>query len=263
MKKFLTSLVIFAFIVQFSWAQESTISSDAFAKLMQTYLKSETGQEAIGKATQGYIAKQQKKIQEERAKKEKVAFEEQFKNPIKVDVTGSPFKGPKDAKVTLVEFSDFQCPYCKKGANTAEQVVKAYPKDVKFVFKNLPLPFHKEARPAAKAALAANKQGKFWEMHDALFADQGKLGEELYLEAAKNIGLDLEKFKKDLEDPEIEAQISADEKLARQVGISGTPGFVVNGVLVKGAFPFSHFKKIIDRWLSADPTKPLAEQAKG
>ncbi|MCB0317866.1 MAG: thioredoxin domain-containing protein [Bdellovibrionales bacterium] len=149
----------------------------------------------------------------------------------------------------MVEFSDFQCPYCKRGADTMAEVLKAYPNDVNLVFKNLPLPFHKQAGPAAKAALAAGKQGKFWEMHDRLFNNQQRLSAGFYEEQAKDLGLDVEKFKTDLNDPELEKQLKADMDLAQKHGISGTPGFFVNGVEVRGAMPVDHFKGIIDRWL--------------
>ena len=136
-----------------------------------------------------------------------------------------------------------------------KEVLKNYPKDVKLVFKNLPLPFHKNAEPAARAALAAGKQGKFWEMHDKLFANQKKLNEAFYTSTAKDLGLNVETFKKDYASDELKKQVKDDAAQARKLGIQGTPGFTVNGVMVKGAYPFDHFKGIVDRWLSDDPTK--------
>ena len=231
-------------------AKSEGITQVEFVKAMDKYLETDSGQEKIGNSMQEYFMKQQKKAQEDRAKEEQKEMEEQMKNPVKIDIGNSPVKGPADAKITIVEFSDFECPFCSRGANTIEEVLKAYPEDVKVAFKNLPLAFHKNAKPAAIAALAAGRQGKFWEFHDVLFKNQRGLNEELYLNTAKELGLDIEKFKKDLTDKEIIASIEEDEKLARKLGISGTPGFSVNGVLVKGAYPFDHFKGLIDKMLA-------------
>lgn len=259
MKKLISLILIPFLLVACQKGEAPKVNNDitqaAFSKAMEKYLASESGQEKIGDSMQTYFRNQQKKAQAERAKQEGKSLEDQFKNPVKVDVGNAPTKGPKDAKVTIVEFSDFECPFCSRGANTIEEVLKAYPKDVRVAFKNLPLPFHKNAKPAAIAALAAGKQGKFWEMHDVFFKNQKGLTSELFLKTAKDLGLNMEQFKKDLTDKDLAAQVDADEKLARKLGISGTPGFTVNGVLVKGAYPVSHFKQIIDRWLSEDPTK--------
>ncbi len=165
--------------------QNTELSQVEFTKAMEKYLGTEDGQAKLGNAIQEHFKKQQKKAQEDRDKQEQTSLEDQFKNPVKIDVGSSPVKGPANAKVTIVEYSDFECPFCKRGASTAEQILKAYPNDVKLVFKNMPLPFHKNAKPAALAALAAGKQGKFWEMHDKLFENQGKLGDALYTETAK------------------------------------------------------------------------------
>ena len=225
------------------------ISKEAFAKAMEAYLETESGMEKIGDAMQTYFQKQQQKAQAERAKQEEQALEDQFKNPIKVDVGNAPTKGPKDAKITIVEYSDFECPFCSRGANTIEEVLKAYPNDVKVAFKNLPLPFHKNAKPAALAALAAGRQGKFWEMHDVLFQNQRALTPELFNSTAEKLGLNMDKFKADMAHPVLSKQVDDDAKEANKIGITGTPGFVVNGVLVKGAYPLSHFQSIIDRQL--------------
>ncbi|MGI5861320.1 MAG: DsbA family protein [Myxococcales bacterium] len=158
----------------------------------------------------------------------------------------SPFKGPAHAKVTIVEWSDFECPFCSRGANVAHEIMKAYPNDVKFVFRHQPLSFHKNARPAAKAAMAAHRQGKFWEMHDQLFANAKSLTEENFIAWAKELGLNVDKFKADMADPEIDKQISMDSSDGMKIGASGTPTFFVNGRKVSGAQPFGSFKSIID-----------------
>lgn len=225
------------------------IPSADFEKAIEKYLNTEKGREAIGSAVEKHFRDRQDQARKAQEERQAAELEAQFKNPVKVDVGNSPVKGPKDARVTIVEFSDFECPYCAKGKEVVEQILQAYPKDVKVVFKNLPLPFHDQAKPAAQAALAAGKQGKFWEMHDKLFDNQRDLNSDFYEKAAKELGLNVDQFKKDMQSEEIVKQVEADTKLAEKHGIQGTPGFFVNGVAVKGAYPFEHFKKIIDRWL--------------
>lgn len=220
-----------------------------FDQQMDAYLQSEKGKEQVGKALESYMQERQARARKQAEEQQQAELERQFKNPVKIEVGNSPVKGPANAKVTIVEFSDFQCPYCARGKETMEQVLKAYPNDVKLVFKNLPLAFHQQATPAAKAALAAGRQNKFWEMHDKLFENAQKLSPAFYEEAAKELGLDLAKFKKDMADPAIEKQIEEDKALAAKNDIQGTPGFFVNGVAVKGAYPLDHFKTIIDRHL--------------
>jgi protein-disulfide isomerase len=154
-------------------------------------------------------------------------------------------KGPKDAKVTVVEFSDFQCPFCAQAAGLLDKVTDAYPKNVKFVYKNYPLPFHKNAMPAAKAAIAAGKQGKFWEMHDKLFENQRNLGDDFYVQAAKEIGLDVEQFKKDMESDATQQQIAQEMKEARAAAVRGTPTIFIDGKKPQGR-SFELFKGLID-----------------
>lgn len=250
--KLLHSIVLAAFslVLITPSVQAADLSQGQFDSMMEKFLTDEANVAKIGDALEGYFKKkrenQQKAAQEAQAKQ----LEEQFKNPVKVDVGNAPIKGPKDAKVTIIEFSDFQCPFCKRGMDTMDAVAKEYPKDVKIAFKHLPLPFHPEAKPAARASIAAQKQGKFWEMHDKLFENQKSLGEELYMSLAKEIGLDMEKFKKDFNDPAVAKQVDDDAAQATALGVRGTPGFFVNGVQVRGAQPLPEFKKLIDRWLN-------------
>ena len=128
--------------------------------------------------------------------------------------------------------------------------MKDYPKELKVVFKQQPLPFHKDARPAAKASLAAHKQGKFWEYHDVLFENMKKLKPENLEEYAKGLKLNMKKFKKAMADPALEEQIKRDQALAAKIGARGTPTSFVNGYMVRGAQPVAAFKKIIDRELA-------------
>ncbi len=167
--------------------------------------------------------------------------------PQKVPLSAhSPRKGPRAAKVTIVEFSDFQCPFCSRVVPTIKEIVEKYPKDVAIVFMNQPLSFHPMAMGAAQGFLAASKQGKAWEMHDKMFANQQALNPPDLEKYAQELGLNVAKFKKDFADPKIKEEIAADQKLGSSVGADGTPTFFVNGRLLSGAQPFASFKTIID-----------------
>jgi protein-disulfide isomerase len=157
--------------------------------------------------------------------------QEDFNKEYDLKVDQSYFKGKKNAPVTIVEFTDFQCPFCARFHAPLAEAVKAYPNDVKLVIKNFPLPFHPNARPAAKAALAAGEQGKYFEMADALIANQQTLGDAKYLELAKELGLNVKQFEKDLKekDAKFEAVIAADMQLVDEVDVRGTPTFFING----------------------------------
>ncbi len=163
-----------------------------------------------------------------------------------LDLKEVPFKGAENAKVTVVEFSDFQCPFCKRVNPTLEEIEKTYGDKVRIAFKHLPLPMHPQAVPAAIASEAARRQGKFWPMHDKLFADQQNLTDEAFVRYAKELRLDEARFKKDLADPAVRAKVEADSREANTLGVNGTPGFFINGRYLSGAQPFSAFKQIID-----------------
>lgn len=159
-------------------------------------------------------------------------------------------KGPATAPVTIVEFSDFQCPFCSQAHELVNQVTAAYPKDVRFVFKNYPLPFHPNAMPAAKAAVAAGKQGKFFEMHDKLFEHQRDLSDDFYVKTAQELGLNVDKFKKDMAAPETQKFIQDEMAQAQTVDVRGTPTFFINGKKPQGR-SFELYKQIIDDALKA------------
>lgn len=167
-----------------------------------------------------------------------------------IKIGNSFAKGPEKAAVTIVEWSDFQCPFCSQAKDLVHQILEAYPNDVRFVFKNYPLPFHQQAMPAAKAAIAAGKQGKFFEMHDKLFENIRSLAPDKYEVWAKEIGLDVDKFKKDMESPETAAQVTAEMKEAGDVGVRGTPSFFINGKQPAGR-SFELYKSIIDEEIKA------------
>jgi protein-disulfide isomerase len=165
----------------------------------------------------------------------------------KIDVPAeSPSFGPKYAKVTIVEWSDFQCPYCSRAAPTVEKLRQEYGNDVRFVFRNLPLPMHPNAHIAAQAAMAANAQGKFWEMHDQLFANQAALDRASLERTAQKLGLDMGRFGKDIDGAVVQAQIEADMAAATAAGVRGTPTLFVNGKPMTGAPQWEQFKAEID-----------------
>jgi protein-disulfide isomerase len=168
----------------------------------------------------------------------------------KVPVGKSAQKGPADALVTIVEFSEFQCPFCKRVNPTIKQIADTYGKDVRFVFKHNPLPFHKDAFPAAELAVEANEQGKFWEMHDKLFENQQALTRDKLDEYAKAVGLNMGKVKSALDTGKHKPTIEAEQQLARSLGASGTPSFFINGRGLRGAQPFDAFKAVIDEELA-------------
>jgi len=167
-----------------------------------------------------------------------------------IPVGDSFFKGPADAPVTVIEWSDFQCPFCAQAAALVNQLTEAYPNDVRVVYKNYPLPFHQQAMPAAKAAIAAGRQGKFFEMHDKLFENYRTLAPEKYPQWAAELGLDVDRFNRDMAAPETAALVTEEMKQAGQVGVRGTPSFFINGKQPPGR-SFEVYKSIIDEELAA------------
>jgi len=167
----------------------------------------------------------------------------------KVDVPAdSPSFGPAMAKVTIVEWSDFQCPYCARAAPMVEQIRQAYPKDVRFVFRHYPLPMHPDAPLAARAGVAAQAQGKFWQMHDWMYAHQHELNQDSLEKAAASLGLDVASFKAALANAATEARVKVDVDAAGAVAVSATPTFFVNGrEHVGGWQAFDQLKTEIDR----------------
>ena len=145
----------------------------------------------------------------------------------------SAVKGVQSAPVTITLFSDFQCPYCARLVPTIEKVLETYPQQVKVVFKQFPLNMHKFARPAAIASLAARNQGKFWEMHDELFANYNKLDDNKIREIAEMVGLNMQKFDADINNPALQQEVNVDMQLGTQAGVRGTPAVYINGKQLK------------------------------
>ncbi|MCO4753222.1 MAG: DsbA family protein [Bacteriovoracaceae bacterium] len=169
-----------------------------------------------------------------------------------VEIGKAPTMGPENAPVTIVEFSDFQCPYCSKAAETVEQVKKEYGNKVRIVFKQYPLPFHSQAKLAANAALCAweQKPENFWKMHDKFFADQSKLGRADLIASAKSVGVNEGEFTKCLDGGKFMSMVEKDIQQGKDLGVKSTPTFFVNGKLLQGAQPFEMFKELIDEELS-------------
>jgi protein-disulfide isomerase len=164
----------------------------------------------------------------------------------KVDLGAAPVKGASDAPVTLVAFSDFECPFCSRAAATVKQLETEYPGKLRVAFKHQPLPRHPNARLAAAAAMAANEQGKFWEMHDKLFANQTSLDRASLEKYAQELGLDMGKFKAALDSNRFEDAIAQDSAQGTSLGATGTPTFFVNGRQIVGAKPIEVFRRVID-----------------
>jgi protein-disulfide isomerase len=176
----------------------------------------------------------------------------------------APSIGPADAKVTVLEYYDYQCPFCVRVAGTLEQLAQQYPKDVRVVFKMHPLPMHSNAMIAAQAALAAQAQGKFLDMHKKLFENSSQLSRDKVLELAKGLGLDADRFTKDLDSDAVKTRIAAESKEAEGIGANGTPAAFVNGRYVSGAKPLEFFKDMVDEELkwAKDGNRPTFKTAK-
>ena len=147
----------------------------------------------------------------------------------------SPVMGSPSQKIVMAEFSDFECPFCARAHEVVKQFMSKNQNDVTLVYKHFPLTeIHKQAEPAALASWAAMQQGKFWEYHDVLFEQQGRLGEELYLEIANNLKLDIPRFNRDRQSKEAKDTVKKEFELGKSLGVRGTPSFVVNGIFLSG-----------------------------
>ncbi len=169
---------------------------------------------------------------------------------VEVAIDDDPVKGPASAPITIVEFSDFQCPYCSRAEGTVKQVLEKYPGKIRFVYRDFPLGMHNQAAKASEAAQCANDQGKFWEFHDALYSDQSKLSVPDMQATAERLGMDGAKFKSCLETGKFTAEVNKDIKDATTAGVSSTPFFFINGIAVVGAQGVDTFSEVIDKELA-------------
>lgn len=169
--------------------------------------------------------------------------------PVALALEGAPSKGPANARVTIVEFSDFQCPYCQTAAQKAYAVLDAFPRDVRLIFKQFPLEEHSKAALAAEAALAAHAQGKFWQMHDKMFAQPGAISKAKLDEWAKEIGLDVTRFSAELNSSKYRKKVSQEVQEGVGAGVQGTPTFFINGRHYRGTMELAQLKPIIEEEL--------------
>ena len=183
------------------------------------------------------------------ASKIEVRLEEPKLPPINASGT-APAIGPKEAAITIAEFSDFQCPYCKGSQSTIKQVLQNYRNEVRLVFKHLPLEIHPQAFSSARAAFCAGEQAFFWQYHDALFASDN-LSPETFNKIAAELGLDLPKLKACFDSENSRSAILKDLREANRLGINSTPTFIINGKLFRGALSFEEFKATIQRELES------------
>lgn len=192
-----------------------------------------------------------KNADEVRAEIKRVAGEPPpvLEDPVQISTTGDPAKGPDNARVTIVEFSDFQCPYCSQAVREANNVVRAFPKDVRLVFKQFPLDFHAQAEFAAEAALAAQAQGKFWEMHDKMYAGFPDLRAGTIMRYAREIGLDVNRFTAELGAHKYRARVQSEEQQGENAGVGGTPTFFINGKKYNGVFDLATVSPLIQKEL--------------
>jgi protein-disulfide isomerase len=171
--------------------------------------------------------------------------------PVALKIAGAPTKGPAAAKLTIVEFSDFQCPFCRTGADALNTIAKAYPRDVRVVFKQFPLESHSQAAFAAEASLAAQAQGKFWEMHDRIFANPRALTEANFIAWAKEFGMDVARFTSDLKSHKYQNVVQTETREGLDAGVEGTPTVFLNGRPYRGAVTVDDLKPVVDAALKA------------
>ena len=203
-------------------------------------IKSLLTQERIGIAREAYLA----------TLKAKTPVRVMLEPPRQAVRAGnSPAKGSATAPIELIEFADFQCPFCLAASPTVKRVLDAYGDRIHFVYRNYPLQNHPDAKPAAEAAQCANEQGQFWAYHDRLFADPGKLSVAELKKTASDLGLDSARFNACVDEHRYKSVVDADTQAGTAAGVSGTPAFFINGRLLSGAQPFDAFKRLIDEEL--------------
>lgn len=197
--------------------------------------------EVILESVQAYQQQKQQQLQQRQQ-----AFLQQLQTNPRQVIAQSPITEVAQPKILLMEFSDFQCPYCSQAHNTLKELMAKYRDDIALVYKHFPLtPVHPEAVPAAKAAWAALQQGKFWEYQDALFTQQNQLGEELYVAIAQNLNLDMETFNRDRTSEAANTAIRQDTQLAENLGLAGTPFFIVSSETFSGAVQLSDLENLL------------------
>ena len=205
--------------------------------------------ETLSAPIRQYLEKMQEEEVREKLREEAVVVISLPRERKTVAATGYSI-GPETAPITIVEFSDFQCPYCSRVVPTIKEIAARYPEQVRIVFRHLPLSFHAQARIAAYGSICAGNQGRFWDYHDVLFENQRALQREQLSAYASSLDLDMESFEACMSAQETEALVAADLEAAERLGATGTPAFFINGIFLNGAQPFEAFDALIQEELS-------------
>jgi protein-disulfide isomerase len=225
----------------FGFVLASCSVQDEFDKRIDSYMERK-GVDKVENALNEIVKRRQAEARRE------PTLAERMKDRVEVSFDGAPVKGDKNAPITIVEFSAYECPFCSRVIPTINRILEEYKGKVKVAFRHNPL--REESLPAHKAAMAAQEQGKFWEYSDLMFKNQRALTEENLIKWARDLKLDVEKFKKDMKKPTYVERITSDQNFARSTGAGGTPSFFINGVKVVGAQPYENFKEVIDALLA-------------
>lgn len=172
-----------------------------------------------------------------------------FESPVTISTAGDPVEGPDQARLTIVEFSDFQCPFCSKVVDSVKQLQKQFPRDIRIIYKQFPLDAHSEAEMASEASLAAQAQGKFWEMHDLIYAGFPNLNREIVDGYARQLNLDMARFNAEMASHKYQARVLAEEKEGEAAGVEGTPTFFFNGRKYNGTFDLASVVPLVKNGL--------------
>jgi protein-disulfide isomerase len=225
-------------------------------KLMSQF-RAQLAEDDLQARAQVEAALRQREMQRLSAELKEVLFAEAgvkiLLSPPRVEVSipdGTPSRGPSDAPIVMVEYTDYQCPFCNRVQPTLDALLERYQGKVLHVFKHLPLPNHPQAQLAGEASMCANDQGKFWQYHDWLFANQRTMNRDTMVVAAGELGIDGEAFTACIDSGAHRARVQADMNEARSFGITGTPGFLVNGRVISGAQPLSEFETVFNEELA-------------
>lgn len=230
-KVLVVAIISFGAIVSFSAQAADGLSEEQVRKIVHDYIVSNGA--VIEEGLQRY------------------AMEESLKTMRNVVREHTPTQGPDNAEILMVEFSDFECPFCRKVQPALNKLLDHYKGRIKYAFKHTPLmQLHPRAVGASYAAQAAHKQGKFWEFREKIFERQEFSGEKLWNDVAEEIGLDMDKFKADKDSDEIKEQVKQDMEDGQKAGVQGTPFFLINGIPVSGAQPYENFVAAIEKQLS-------------
>jgi len=181
--------------------------------------------------------------------------------PVHISVAGAPVKGPDNAVISLVEFSDFQCPYCAAAVPQIDALLRAYPTQIKLIYKQFPLEIHSQAELAAAAAVAAQKQGKFWPMYETLFQHHDNLSRQNIVEMAKLNGLDISRFETDMDSTDVRETVIRDVQDGNRAGVEGTPTLFINGQRYNGPVTLSYLKLVMDSELKKPAPQTASSKA--